>query len=185
MPTPASRRGREHAQQRNDVNTDGYFVERFFSYPFDNIAPGASQSLNMRVMSMGSRYIVIPAARGSLGFSTRALTGLELAGLRLRLVLNGLDDWIHDGQGGNVASLGLLFAHQPSPWFWFAHPHRLRTGDNLIATITNDFTGETAPTLRPELVLRFMDADIYWDLYGKLVDVAEATDEDLQDVGVD
>jgi hypothetical protein len=180
VPRPGSRRGREHAQQRNDVNTDGYFVERFFSFPFGNLAPGASQEVNLRIMSMGSRYIVCPAIRGSLAFSNRTtLNGFELASLQLRLVLNALDDWISDGEGGNTASLGLLFARQPSPWFWFAHPHRLRAGDNLIATLTNTSSGETAPTLRAELVLRLMDADIYWDLYGKLVDIAEATDHDL------
>jgi hypothetical protein len=168
-----------HAQQRFDVNTDGYFVERVFSYPFGPIAPGDSAEVNMRIMSLGSRYVVCPAMRGSLGFSSRTLTGLELGQLELQLKLNALDDWITDGEGGNTASLGLLFARQPSPWFWFAHPHRLRTGDNLIATITNTAEGETAPTLRPELLLRLMDADIYWDLYGKLVDIEEATDEDL------
>lgn len=183
-PRPGSRRGRDHAKQRNDVNTDGYFVERFFKYDFPTLAPGQTAEVNMRVMSMGSRYIVMPAMRAALTFSSRALRGDELAHLQLRLKLNALDDWINDGQGGNTASLAGLFARSPSPWFWFTHPHRLRAGDNLIATLSNTFSGETLPDLRAEIVLRMMDADIYWDLYGKLIDIEEATDEDLLRVGV-
>jgi hypothetical protein len=207
-PRPGSRRGREHATQRNDANTDR-FVERFFEFPFPVIDPGSSATRVLDVMSMGSRYIVIPAIRGTLQMTGRIgfgpPTGLEAAHLFLRLTLNGVDDWIEDGRGGNAASLQALFACQntvkntvglpalqlppPSsaPWFWFAHPHRLRAGDNLQATITNTFPeiSELSPSLRPQLTLRFCDADIYWDLYGRLVDIAEATDEDLlSDVGV-
>jgi hypothetical protein len=181
VPVPSSRRGREHAIQRNDVNTDGYFVERLFDFPFGEILPGHSQSVNMRVMSMGGRYIVLPAIRGVLTFGQRnPLSGLELSNLMLRLVLNGQDDWIHDGQGGNSASFAALFSNPLAPWFWFEHPFRLRAGDNLLATITNNFEGE-GNDMTPALTLRMMDADIYWDLYGRLLDVEDAEREELDD----
>jgi hypothetical protein len=179
VPVAASRRGREHAIQRNDVNTDGYFVERLFDFPFPEILPGHSAQVNMRVMSMGARYIVLPAIRGVVKFAQRdPPSGLELANLMLRLVLNGQDDWIHDGQGGNSVSFATLFSNPLAPWFWFEHPFRLRAGDNLLATVTNNFEGE-GNDLTPGLTLRMMDADIYWDLYGRLLDVEDAEREEL------
>jgi hypothetical protein len=165
-----------HAQQRRDVEGE-YFVERIFEFPFATLAPGASQSVNLRIMSMGGPYVVMVAMRGTLEFSNRALTGLELGFLRLRLVLNGLDDWISDGGSGNEASMAALFSGSPAPWLWLSKPTRLRAGDNLIATIRNaGISFETAPTLRPQLLVRLADEQAYWTLYGKHVDIDQAAD---------
>ena len=174
VPVPNSRRGRELAIQYAD-DERGRFTERVFIFPtFSPLAPGgpsvaaAMQSQTIQIMSNRTSFVRLVALRGILSFTNNLpLTGLELAQLLLRLQINGEEDLTTSGQQSNPASFATLFANQTAPWFWMACPPRLRVGDILQATVTNNaVAGEGAPTLTPEVTCRIVDDEWWRALYG-------------------
>lgn len=174
-PRPSSRRGRELAKQRADAH-EGRFNERIVPFIFPAIGAGQPNPATVKhsVRSLGGRFTRVLAMRGNLVYSTsNQLHGIEMANLRLRLQLNGQQDWV-GGAPDNAVSFAMLFsgeiqAHQEEAndrWFWFASPPALRAGDVLTATITNTVNlGEGTPALTPELNLLVMDCDLYDALY--------------------
>lgn len=153
------------ARQRAD-EAAGIFTERVQDFPFAAINPGFSANPGVQpfvpfnVQSMGGRYVRCLAIRG-VASSGDALTGLELAALRLRLQLNGQNDWI-GGNDTNDASFAALFDDETAPWFWFLSPPLMRAGNQLTLTVTN--TSEDL-VLTPEVALRFIDDDLWQELY--------------------
>jgi hypothetical protein len=172
VPTPSSRRGRELQIQYAD-DERGRFTERVFVFPqFAALVPGGSsvagaqQQQTIQVMSNRTSFVRLVALRGILTNSTVVpLTGLELANLQLRLQINGEEDLTTSGQQSNPASFATLFAEQTAPWFWFACPPRLRVGDILEATVTNN-TPLAGATLTPEVACRLVDDQWWRALYG-------------------
>jgi hypothetical protein len=174
VPVPESRRGRELAIQYAD-DERGRFTERVFIFPqFSALVaggssvPGAVQAQTVQIMSNRTSFVRLVAVRGILqNTSVLPLTGLELAQLQLRLQINGEEDLTTSGQQSNPASFATLFANQTAPWFWMACPPRLRVGDILQATVTNNAAaGEGAPILTPEVACRIVDDEWWRALYG-------------------
>lgn len=150
------------ARQRAD-EAAGIFTERFQDFPFPAIGPGlfAQPALSpFSVKSMGGRYVRCLAIRGVTS-SEDAATGQELASLRLRLQLNGQNDWI-GGNETNFASFAALFDDDTAPWFWFLSPPLLRSGDDLTLTVQNT---SADLTLTPEVTLRMIDDELWQELY--------------------
>lgn len=172
VPTPDSRRGRELQIQYAD-DERGRFTERVFIFPQfaglvagGSTVAGATQQQVIQVMSNRTSFVRLVALRGILANSTTTpLSGLELAALQLRLQINGEEDLTTSGQQSNPASFATLFAEQTAPWFWFACPPRLRVGDILEATVTNNLTVGGA-TLTPEVACRIVDDQWWRALYG-------------------
>jgi len=180
-PVPATSRAALLARQRAEEGA--HFKERVLEFPaFTTISPGApSSTVRTAVPSNGGRFVRLVAMRGVIqSTNTPPVTGLEPAGVLLRLVLNGTDDLIRSELGGsNSASFDMLFSHTngvyiipaqldatltSDPWFWFAAPPRLRAGDLLQATVSNIATFEGGPSLLPELALRIVDA-AWWERF--------------------
>jgi hypothetical protein len=155
------------ARQRAD-GAAGLFTERFQDFPFVPIAPGDSANpgvlpfVPFTVTSQGGRYLRCLAIRGVTN-SDSDFTGLELAALRLRLQLNGQNDFI-GGNETNDASFAALFDDETAPWFWFLSPPLLRAGDQLTLTVHNT---STEATLTPEVAIRLMDDDLWQELYSR------------------
>ena len=173
VPVPSSRRGRELAIQYAD-DERGRFTERVFIFPqFAALVPGGSsvvgaqQAQTVQVMSNRTSFVRLVALRGILqNSSALPLTGLELAQLQLRLQINGEEDLTTSGQQSNPASFATLFANQTAPWFWMACPPRLRVGDILQATCTNNASADGGATLTPEVSCRLVDDEWWRALYG-------------------
>jgi hypothetical protein len=174
------------ARARNAI-ARGRFNERVQSWTFDALTSqnGRTQTLKHKVHSLGGRFVKLVTLRGVLTGSSAQIRGVELAGLRLRVQLNGAEDLItndSDSPTGappygfrQVASFATLFGTQDElgsyngedcPPFVFASPPRLRTGDTLALTVTSVLNeGEGTPTLRCQVVGTFIDADLYDLLY--------------------
>jgi hypothetical protein len=173
VPTPSSRRGRELQVQYAD-DERGRFTERVFVFPqFSALVPGGStvsgaqQPQTVQIMSNRTSFVRLVALRGVLqNTNDLPLSGLELAQLLLRLQINGEEDLTTSGQQSNPASFATLFSEQTAPWFWFACPPRLRVGDVLQATVTNNADGGSGPTLTPEVACRIVDDEWWRALYG-------------------
>lgn len=167
-----SREGRRRARARARQNRDtsrGHFFDRIFELPFGTIPGGGTQTVVQPFTSMGGRHVRVVAMRGSFRQNS-AVAGIELANIRLRLVLNGQSDFA-GGDEDNATSFAMLFADQDDPWYWYASPPRMRTGDLLAATVTYKPSGEGVPSIIPELALRIMDDALWERLY-----VADALD---------
>jgi hypothetical protein len=174
VPVPTSSRGRELAVQYAD-DERGRFTERVFVCPpFSPLAPGgptvpaAVQMQTVKITSNRTSFGRLVAMRGVLFNSdTLPLSGLELAFLKIRVQINGEEDFSTSGDASNPASFSMLFANVDAPWFWWACPPRVRTGDNIEVTVTNfSPTGDDAPTLTPEVAFRIVD-EVWWRaLYG-------------------
>lgn len=188
VPVPNSRRGRILAQQYAD-DARGRFTERVFEFPpYDALVPGgstvvgASQMQTVQVVSNRTSFVRLVALRGILKMSsTTPLTGLELANLMLRLQINGEEDLITSGESSNPSSFEILFSNTTAPWYWFAAPPRLRVGDQLQATITNDLSVESETDLTPELAARIVDDKWWMALYGGPTLRDEEGDDDEND----
>ena len=169
VPVPGTRRARMLDVQYAD-DERGRFTERIFEFPqFDLLdAGGGTDVQTIQVMSNRTSFVRLVALRGVLQFSSNTpLTGLELAALFLRLQINGEEDLTTSGQQANPASFAMLFANESAPWFWFACPPRLRVGDILQATVTNNtIAGEGAANLTPEVAVRLVDDEWWQALYG-------------------
>ncbi len=104
------------------------------------------------------------AMRGAFTLQTRPnlLVPLIPANLRIRLQLAQSD--YTDKAPRNDTSFAMLFSDESSPWYWFASPPRMRTGDLLNVTLRNAFSpGEGTPVITPEFAVRFID-DALWEL---------------------
>lgn len=153
-------------------NQRGRFTERIYVFPqFAGLAPGGPssatsvQSQTIEVTSNRCPFVRLVACRGILQASdTLPLTGLETANLLLSLSINGEEDLTTQGTTGGPASFASLFSSSAAPWLWFAAPPRLRNGDTVQATVTNNFA--EGPTLTPEIVLRLVDDEWWQALYG-------------------
>lgn len=170
VPREATRRGRSHQIQEDD-RTAGRFTERFLEFQYDPLPPtGASQLIKNAVQSMGSRYIRMLGVRVTVVGSNLPLVGLEPAWLYLQLQIGAEEDWITT-QGlsrvKNSVSFAALNSGSPDPWFWFASPPRLTTGDTLQATVTNNPPADAGifPTLIVTVTMKVVDDRLYTDLY--------------------
>jgi hypothetical protein len=151
----------------------GRFTERIFAFPqFAALVPGGTgvagttDAQTIQVTSVRSSFVRLVALRGVLQFSnTLPLTGLERAALMLRIQIDGEEDLTTSGTTSNPASFAALFADSAAPWLWFAAPPRLRAGDIVQATVTNNAPGG-GPTLTPEVVCRLVDDEWWQSLYG-------------------
>lgn len=167
-PQPGTQRARDLLTQISD-DARGRFTERVFRFPdFGNIATGnSSPAVQIQVTSNRTSFLRLVAMRGGLkNAQTTPLTGLELGGLTLRLQINGSEDLTTNGQGEINAEFDGLFS-PIAPWFWFAAPPRLRVGEQVQATVTNNFnaSGEGSG-LTPYLMLRMVDDEFWRELYG-------------------
>lgn len=167
-PQPGTQRARDLLTQISD-DARGRFTERVFRFPdFGNIATGnSSPAVQIQVTSNRTSFLRLVAMRGGLkNAETTPLTGLELGGLTLRLQINGSEDLTTNGQGEINAEFDGLFS-PIAPWFWFAAPPRLRVGEQVQATVTNNFnaSGEGSG-LTPYLMLRMVDDEFWRELYG-------------------
>jgi hypothetical protein len=164
VPTRASRRGASVESQRADAN-DGRFTERFLEFIFPPIPPGTSATVRLAMQSMGGRFTRITGLRGTLLTTSAPEFGLGLANLLLKFQLGAAQDMIVNGQG--FTSLAILCGGSPDPWFHFAAPPRIRTGDTMQATFFNAgfLEGGAAPTLQPEFTIKIIDDEIYRRLY--------------------
>jgi hypothetical protein len=153
----------------------GRLTERIFKFPqFPVLLPGgpsasgSSATSTVQVQSVRSSFCRMVAIRGILQLSdTKPLTGLETANLQLRLQINGEEDLTTSGQVSGTASFAALFAEDSAPWFWFAAPPRLKSGDELQCTVTNILPAtEGAPELTPEVCVRLVDDEWWRILYG-------------------
>jgi hypothetical protein len=174
VPTPGSRRARMLAMQYAD-DERGRLTERIFEFPqFPPLVPGgptaagSSATQTIMVTSNRSTFVRFVALRGVLQFTTvLPLTGLELPNLMLRLQINGEEDLTTGGQVSSPSSFGALFSETAAPWLWLAAPPRLRSGDEIQATVTNITPGgEGGGTLTPEVCLRLVDDEWWRILYG-------------------
>lgn len=173
VPVPGTRRGKMLAIQYAD-DERGRFTERIFPFPqFPALTPGgltvatAQSSQQIEVTSNRTSFVRLVALRGILQASTEDLTGFELANLFLRLQINGEEDLTTGGNQAGPASFDMLFATPTAPWLWMACPPRLRVGDTLQCTIFNALaTGETVPSLTPQVALRLVDDEWWRALYG-------------------
>jgi hypothetical protein len=168
VPRPESRRGKMLAIQVGD-DERGRFTERVFEFPdFEGLAPqglgvatGTIQT-TVPIVSNRTSFVRLVAFRGILSLSdVLPLTGLEEANLLLKLSINGEEDAITNGKVATASSFGELFS-PIAPWFWYAAPPRLRSGDELTATLQNTFPPvEGSPTMNARLALRIVD-DEWW-----------------------
>ena len=174
VPVPDSRRGRELAVEYAD-DERGRFTERVFVCPpFSPLTPGgptvatATQMQTVKVTSNRTSFVRLVAMRGVLFNSdVLPLTGLELAQLKLRVQINGEEDFSTSGDSSLPTSFAILFADVDAPWFWWACPPRLRSSDNIEVTVTNFAPAvEGAPTLTPEVAFRLVDDEWWRALYG-------------------
>jgi hypothetical protein len=175
VPVPTSRRGRELAVQYAD-DERGRFTERVFVCPpFSPLAPGgptvaaAQQVQTVQITSNRTSFVRLVAMRGILFNTDQALplSGLELSFLKLRVQINGEEDFSTSGNSSNPVSFATCFADVDAPWFWWACPPRLRVGDNIEVTVTNFApVGDGAPTLTPEVAFRLVDDEWWQALYG-------------------
>ena len=152
------------ARQRAD-EAAGIFTERIQDFPFPAIAAGdfATAGLSPQtVTSMGGRYIRCLAIRGVTRSDADPPTGQERAAARLRVQLNGQNDWIGGNETG-FASFAALFDEEAAPWFWFLSPPLFRAGDQLQLTVQNTSPGDTI--LTPEVALRLIDDELWQELY--------------------
>jgi hypothetical protein len=163
VPRPRTTRGRWLARQRAD-DARGRFSERVMQFNFPPVNAKQSVRLVQPVTSQGARFVRCLAIRGTTS-SNRAPTPFDQAFLRLRLQINGDNDWL-GGNGTNFASFAALFDNRVSPWFRFLSPPLLRTGDQLTLTVMNtEPTGEVSPLLSAEVGLRIIDDDLWQELY--------------------
>ena len=173
VPVPGSRRAQLLSLQYAD-DERGRFTERVFEFPqFAALlaggptVAGSVQTQTIQVTSNRTSFSRLVAVRGVLQLSNvTPLTGLETANLLLRLQINGEEDLTTSGIQSSPSSFAMLFANQTAPWFWFACPPRLRTGDILEATVTNNFAISGAE-LTPEVAVRLVDDEWYRALYGE------------------
>jgi len=152
----------------------GRWTERVFEFPqFLALAPGgasvaaAVNTQSIQVTGNRTDFVRLVAARGVLQNSTVVpLSGLETANLLLRLQINGEEDFTTSGPNiSSPSSFAMLFANAAAPWFWYAAPPRLRIGEIVLATVTNNLALGGA-TLTPEVALRFVDDEWWRELYG-------------------
>lgn len=187
VPLAATPRGYWQEIQQTD-RAAGRFVERTYEFPpfptLTTAAPSSTKEILLR--SLGSKHLRLIAMRGVLQGATLPLVGVELANIFLRLTLNAQQDLIQTGSDqaqpqSNMASFAALFStnivpgvfddvpqtmttNSASPWFWFAAPPRLRSGDKLTATVLNTFLTEGGVIPQtPELTLRVAD-DRWWNM---------------------
>jgi hypothetical protein len=175
MPQPGTQRARDLAVQYAD-DVRGRFTERMFEFTFPvGIVTGASAQQQVQIVSNRTSFVRLVAITGGLvsqialgiGAVTDGAIKLMLAGLQLRLQINGEEDLTTNGQGSVPSTFAALFS-PVAPWLWFAAPPRLRVSDQLQATVFNTFTGggEGGNTLQPYLTARIVD-DAWWrELYG-------------------
>jgi hypothetical protein len=173
VPVEATRRGRSHQIQEDD-RCEGRFTERFLEFPYPPIpptpAPGSSVLVKNAVQSMGSRFTRVLGVRVTVLASNLPPVGLEAAWLYLQLQIGAQEDWITT-QGlsrvKNSVSFAALNSGSPDPWFWFASPPRLTTGDTLQATVTNNPPADAGifPTLTVSVTMKVIDDRLYTDLY--------------------
>jgi hypothetical protein len=169
VPRPASRRGRDVAAQRID-GAAGRFNERILVLPRMVTPPLVTQSQN--VLSLGGRFVRVLGMRGTLVDSTQVLQGVELANLRVRVLLNAESDLITGDT--NFSSFGTLFGDPESPWYWFAAPARLRSGDKLAVTVNSTLAlGEGTPIQTVEFAFLVQDDDVYQELYARELESLE------------
>jgi hypothetical protein len=169
---PLTQRQHDLAIQYAD-DERGRFTERIFEFPqFAALLPGgfsvagATQSQTVQVVSNRTSFVRLVAIRGVVqNSSILPLSGLELAQLMLRFQINGEEDLTTSGTVSNPASFAALFANAAAPWLWFAAPPRLRVGDTLMATVTNNASPDGA-TLTPEVTCRLVDDQWWRSLYG-------------------
>lgn len=146
----------------------GRFTERIFAFPQFAALPavGGTDSQTIQVTSVRSSFVRLVALRGVLQMSSiLPLTGLERAALMLRVQIDGEEDLTTSGTTSNPASFAALFADSSAPWLWFAAPPRLRVGDIIQATVTNNSL-LAGPALTPEVVCRLVDDEWWQSLYG-------------------
>lgn len=174
VPRPATRRGRDLAQQRLDASR-GRWNERILPMVFGRLTGVApQQTVQTPIQSLGSRYVRMLGFRGVLVADNSSLLGVELASLRLQLLVNGQENLI-SSENANTASFAALFSDDSAPWYWFAAPPRMRTGDVLTATIIMVLAlGEGTPQLTPELDFMMMDDEIFRELYDRQEAAADA-----------
>ena len=185
VPVPQSRRGKIIQIQYAD-DERGRFTERIFSFPaFNALAPGgtavsaATDESSVQIVSNRTSFVRLVALRGVLKLSdTLPLTGFEEANLLLQVDINGEENLVTAGERTGTSSFAELFDNNNAPWFWFAAPPRLRVGEILNATITNDFAANTEINLTPALSARIVD-DRWWQaMYGEIRGEAPEGDED-------
>lgn len=169
VPTPSSRRGRSLAVQLDDRSL-GRFQDRFLEFNYPALPRFTFNTQRVQVPSMGGRFVRVLALRTTLLHTSDATqTGVELASLLLRVQVGAATDLIvtSGGNQGNFTSFSILNGGEPDPWFYFASPPRLVSGDTLQATVTNGAFVESgaAPTLTPEVTMRIMDDATWRHLY--------------------
>ena len=163
VPRPESRRGKMLAIQVGD-DERGRFTERIFEFPDWPILNAGVTGIQQTVKIVSNRtsFVRLVAFRGVLSNSTvTPLTGLEEANLLLKLSINGEEDAITNGSAATSTSFAEAFS-PIAPWFWYAAPPRLRVGDEITATLANNFpVSEASPNLNARLALRIVD-DQWW-----------------------
>jgi hypothetical protein len=150
----------------NTGDERGRFTERVFVFPpFAGVVPGGDgQQSTIEVTSNRTGLMRLVALRGVI-LSATDPTPYDAANLKLRLQINGTEDFTTSGQQVNPVSFAILFANTAAPWWWYACPPRIKSGDMLQVTITNTLPGgEGANIMVPEVALRLVD-DEYWQAY--------------------
>lgn len=183
VPVPGSRRAALLALQYAD-DERGRFTERILKVPaFNALAPGglsvaaANQQISVSIVSNRTSFVRLVAVRGVLKNSSSALTGLEEANLLLQVSINGEENLVTSGEAGGVpASFAELFATDSAPWFWFAAPPRMRIGDLLNTTVTNDLAISTETNLTPAVSYRIVDDQWWQAMYGAVIEDEGAED---------
>ncbi len=152
-----------------DDDGRGRFTERVFVFPaFQPVAPGGTeQSSQIEVTANRGNAMRLVAFRGIIQLTSSSPNPYDAALTKLKLSINGTEDFTTSGQRVNPVSFAMLFASTAAPWWWYAAPPRLIAGDQLQCTCVNDTpVGEGANTITPEVAVRLVDERYWLALYG-------------------
>jgi hypothetical protein len=147
----------------------GRFTERVFVFPpFPDISPnGDEQSSQIEVTANRGKKMRMVGLRAVITKASNPTT-FDAALMKLRLQINGNEDFTTSGQRVQPVSFAILFANIAAPWWWYAAPPQLKAGDQLQVTITNTSppAGESSNIMNAEIGVRLVDEAYWLALYG-------------------